>query len=37
MKKVIEIEITKKDLALLEKYGFYIERNVEEYLKAIAQ
>ena len=37
MKKIIEVEITKKDLATLEKYGFYIEKNIECYLKSIAE
>ena len=36
MKKTLEINISKKDFALLEKYGFYFEKNIEEYLKDIA-
>ena len=37
MKKSIEVNITKKDLATLDKYGFYIEKNIESYLHEIAE
>ena len=37
MKKSIVINITKKDLATLDKYGFYIEKNIESYLHEIAE
>lgn len=37
MKKSIEIEITKKDMQTLDKYGFYYEMNIKEYLHSIAE
>ena len=37
MKKSIEIEITKKDMQTLDKYGFNYEMNIKEYLHSIAE
>ena len=37
MKKTFEIEISTRDLKILEKYDFYFEMNIAEYLKDIAQ
>lgn len=36
MKKTFEIEICKKDFEILNKYGFFFEKNIQEYIKDIA-
>lgn len=36
MKKDFNVNISKKDFDLLNKYGFYFEKNIEEYLKSVA-
>lgn len=36
MKKTFEIEISKKDFEILNKYGFFFEKNIQEYIKDIA-
>lgn len=36
MRKLIPIEIDFEDLRTLYKYGFCVERNVEQYLKDVA-
>lgn len=36
MKKTFEIEINKADFEILDQYGFMFERNIEEFLKDLA-
>lgn len=36
MEKEFKVKISKKDFELLDKYGFYFEKNIEVYLHNIA-